>query len=128
VVCAAQLGLGDAYVVGCAAVKGARGRAGGIARDGEGLECDGFEISLRAISTGHTEEERTPTIACALVLQVLRNSIREGGSLWNAQVVLVSNVQSRTGAQYLHQHRSLPSTAREVMAVGEGATGRRMWL
>lgn len=53
---------------------------------------------------------RARTMACALVLQVLRNSIREGGSLGNAPVVVVLNVQSRRLAVYLHQHRWLPST------------------
>lgn len=122
-VCAAQLSLGDAQVIGGVPVDGARRGAGGIACDGEGLEGNGFEISLQGVSSSraHADRREARTMACALVLQVLRNSIREGGSLGNAQVVVVLKVQSRTGAASLHQHRWLPSAA----ARGDGREGRR---
>lgn len=61
------------------------------------------EVSSRA----GTARGGAHTIACALVLQDLRNSIREAPSLRNAQVVLLSYMHSYHGAVNLHQPRLL---------------------
>jgi hypothetical protein len=74
-----QFSLDCAYVFRRVPISGSRGSGGGGASDGEGLICDSLKVSLGIVSMPLRASSSIRTIACAFVLQVLRNSIRETG-------------------------------------------------
>jgi hypothetical protein len=78
----AELCFGGAKKVGSVPVGIVRERLLGVARYGEGLVCDRFEVSLRGVSTIVVGWKQERTMACAFVVQALRNSIRETAALY----------------------------------------------
>ena len=81
--CMAQFSLGGTNVIGSGPVSCLGGYGGGDGCDGDGLVRDGFEVSLGSCQRGRAQTRRRRlTIACALVVQVLRNSIRETAALY----------------------------------------------
>lgn len=79
----AQFSFDSARVFGGAPIAQCRGGLRGVARDGEGLVCDSFEVSLRGCQRRLCSRTRTSrTMTCAFVLQVLRNSIRRSAALY----------------------------------------------
>jgi hypothetical protein len=77
-----QLSFGGAYVITRAPVAQLRGWLVDVACNGEGLVCDSFVVSLRSVSRVALYRLAERTIACAFVLQALRNSIRETAALY----------------------------------------------